>query len=70
MKRHYVDSSLAISVGYNPESLILEMEFKPNGAVWRYFDVPEYAYNEMMSGSIGKYFNAYIKGQYAELQVK
>lgn len=69
MKRHYVESSLARSVGYNPETLVLEIEFRPNGMVWQYFGISETMYHEMMSGSIGKYFNQYIKGQYPEKQV-
>lgn len=71
MKRQYVDSSLARSLGYNPVSSILEIEFKPNGYVWQYFDVPEKVYIEMMSSdSIGRYFNENIKGFYPEKQVK
>ncbi len=69
MNRQYVESTLATSVGYDPATSTLEMEFKSTGAVWQYYDVPESVYNEMMSGSIGKYFLANIKGQYSESQV-
>jgi hypothetical protein len=69
MERENVDSSLATSVGYDPTSSTLEIEFKSNGAIWQYYDVPENIYYEMISGSIGKYFLANIKGQYAESQV-
>lgn len=69
MRREKVDSSLAISVGYDALSSILEIEFKPTGAVWRYYNVPERIFLEMMSSSIGKYFNTNIKGQYPESQV-
>ena len=69
MERRIVESTLATSVGYDPMTSILEIEFKTNNAVWQYFDVPENIYYEMMSGSIGKYFLAHIRGQYTELQV-
>ena len=69
MERQYVDSSLATSVGYDANTSTLEIEFKKNGAIWQYYDVPESKYYEMMSGSIGKYFQSNIKGHYAEAQV-
>jgi len=68
MERTYVDSSMIISIGY--EDSILEIEFKSNGQVWQYFEVPEYVYHEMISSdSQGKYFHRNIKGQYAEARV-
>lgn len=69
MDRQNVDSKLATSIGYDPNTSTLEIEFKSTGAVWQYYDVPEGVYNEMMNGSIGKYFHANIKGQYTESQV-
>ncbi|MCL5028984.1 MAG: KTSC domain-containing protein [Bacteroidetes bacterium] len=69
MERQNVESSLAASVGYDPTTSTLEIEFKTTGAVWQYYDVPENVFNEMMNGSIGKYFHANIKGQYSESQV-
>lgn len=69
MERQYVESGLATSVGYDPATSTLEIEFKSTGAVWQYYDVPESVFNEMMNGSIGKYFHANIKGQYTESQV-
>jgi hypothetical protein len=69
MERQYVDSTLAKSVGYDSTTSTLEIEFKSNGAIWQYYDVPENVYHDMMSGSIGKYFHSNIKGQYSESQV-
>jgi hypothetical protein len=69
MERQNVESSLAISVGYDPTTSTLEIEFKSGGAVWQYYDVPESVYYEMINNSIGKYFHANIKGNYAESQV-
>jgi hypothetical protein len=69
MERQYVDSTLATSIGYDSSSSVLEIEFKSNGAIWQYYDVPEYVYHEMMGGSVGKYFHKNIKRQYSESQV-
>ena len=69
MERQNVDSSMATSVGYDPSTSILEIEFKSNGEIWQYYDVPENVYQEMMNDSIGKYFLSYIRGQYAESRV-
>ncbi|MFA5010711.1 MAG: KTSC domain-containing protein [Ignavibacteria bacterium] len=69
MERQFVESTLATSVGYEPDTSTLEIEFKSTGAVWQYYDVPESVFNELMNGSIGKYFLAHIKGQYTESQV-
>ena len=65
MKRLPVESSLAKSVGYDRNTSILEIEFR-SGEVWQYHHVPEKVYLEMISGSIGRYFLAHIKGQYSE----
>ncbi|MEX2233141.1 MAG: KTSC domain-containing protein [Cyclobacteriaceae bacterium] len=68
MERHSVDSSMAITVGYETLTSTLEIEFR-SGEVWQYHHVPENVYDEMISGSIGKYFQAHIKGQYSESRV-
>jgi hypothetical protein len=68
MEREYVESSMITSIGH--ENSILEIEFKSNGQVWQYFDVPEYVYHEMMAAdSKGKYFHKNIKGKYMESRV-
>lgn len=69
MERLHVDSSMARTVGYDPVHSILEIEFK-TGEVWQYHEVPENVYLEMISGSIGRYFQAYIKGQYPESRIR
>ncbi|EOR95263.1 hypothetical protein ADIARSV_1561 [Arcticibacter svalbardensis MN12-7] len=56
---------MIISIGFKDS--ILEIEFKGNGQIWQYEDVPEYLYHEMMSASSqGKFWHANIKGQYRE----
>lgn len=64
MERSPVSSSNVESVGYDEESETLEVEFK-NGALYQYFDVPQGAYNGLVSAdSIGAYLAENIKGVY------
>jgi len=70
MDRKYINSSMILSIGYDTNLAILEIEFKSNGQVWEYLDVPEYVWYEMESApSVGKYFHANIKGTYTENRV-
>lgn len=70
MERAPVESSMIASVGYEAMDAILEIEFKKNGQVWQYFDIPEYLYGQMLSGdSIGKFFLREIRGKYREARV-
>jgi hypothetical protein len=59
---------MAKSIGYDPVCLTLEIEFR-TGEVWQYSPIPEDKYLEMLADSIGKYFQAHIKGQYSEKRV-
>ena len=64
MKRTPVNSSNLVSVGYDPRSLTLEVEFR-RGSVYQYFDVPEFEHQELMQAeSHGIYFNANIRDDY------
>ena len=70
MDRDPVDSTMIASICYDQSSGTLEIEFKSNGQVWQYYDVPEVIYNEFrMSGSLGKSFHTMIKNQYKEARV-
>jgi hypothetical protein len=69
MERIYVESHMITSIGYDSSAAILEIEFKNGGAIWQYYDVPEYVYNELMVPSHGKYFLKNIKGHYSENRV-
>ena len=60
---------MAISVGYEPITQTLEIEFR-TGEVWQYHLVPENIYHEMMSGSIGRFFQHSIRGRYAESRIR
>ena len=69
MNRTPVDSSMIASIGYDPKTKTLEIEFasKKNPAVWQYKGVPSGEHSALMSAhSKGKYFLANIKGVYAE----
>ena len=64
MEREMVDSSTVLSIGYEPTSSTLEVEFK-SGGVYQYFNVPEPIYQQLMtSDSKGKFLHAYIKPAY------
>lgn len=70
MDRDAVDSSMIESIGYDQSSGIVEVEFRANGQVWQYYDVPEITYNEVRAaGSLGKAFNAMIKNHFREARV-
>lgn len=70
MDRDTVDSSMISSIGYELSSCTLEVEFRSNLQVWHYYDVPEYIYHELRgASSLGKAFNAMIRGQFREVRV-
>ncbi len=64
MERVYVSSRDIRSVGYDPATSTLEIEFN-SGGVYQYEGVPELVHDALMSaGSKGSYFHADIKGRY------
>lgn len=64
MEREMVDSSTVLSIGYEPTSSTLEVEFK-NGGLYQYYNVPEPIHQQLMaSDSKGKFLHAYIKPAY------
>lgn len=64
MERMAVSSSNLLSVGYEIETMILEIEF--NSGLYQYYDVPEYIYQELInSSSLGHYFNHNIKNNFS-----
>jgi len=64
IRRIEVVSSNLKSVGYDPVSAVLEIEFH-GGSIYHYSHVPEEIYNGLMSAdSHGEYFSAYIKHVY------
>lgn len=70
MKRLPVNSSNILSIGYDEDSQILEIEFK-TGRVYRYSNVPPHVYAGLMkSESHGKYFLKHIANNYSSIEVK
>lgn len=61
MEREEVDSTTIRSAGYDPRRKVLEVEFA-NGGVYRYYNVPEWLYQEfMVAQSKGAFLNIYVK---------
>lgn len=70
MLRQHVSSSNIRSIGYDPDSTTLEVEFH-GGRIYHYYNVPEYIYNGIMSaGSKGSYLHRNVKGRYRYRQVR
>ncbi len=69
MKRTPVDSSNLATVGYEPSTRILEIEFH-GGSVYQYYDVPEEVYRGLLEAvSKGGYFHRNIRARYPYRQV-
>ncbi len=65
MERKEVTSTSIKSVGYDPKTQTLEVEFKPKGRLYHYSNVTEKEYTGLMgAASKGKYFNRNIKDFY------
>jgi len=65
VNRTPVSSSNICSIGYEPDTRTLEVEFH-SGGVYQYFAVPESVYRGLMqSPSKGSYFLDHIKGRYS-----
>jgi len=64
MNRTPVSSSNLHSVGYDPSTETLEVEFH-HGGIYQYFGVPSSIHDALMSASShGEYFAANIKNNY------
>lgn len=57
-------------VGYDTSAETLEVVFRAGG-VYRYSNVPEYVYQELMAASShGTYFQHYIKNTFSYIKVR
>jgi hypothetical protein len=62
MNRTTVESSTMRSVGYDPQSRMMEIEFT-SGHVYQYSDVPPEVYQGLVDAeSQGRYFRQHIRG--------
>ncbi|WP_418156807.1 KTSC domain-containing protein [Pantoea agglomerans] len=69
MERTAVSSSNLASVGYDADTLTLEVEFS-NGTVYQYYDVPEGVFEELLNaGSVGSYFSHNVRNNYPTQKV-
>jgi len=69
MERMAVDSSSVRSVGYDPATSELELEFH-NGRIYRYQAVPMAAYRLLLRApSIGEFVNKQIKPRFEAKEV-
>ncbi|MFZ2151379.1 MAG: KTSC domain-containing protein [Candidatus Absconditicoccaceae bacterium] len=69
MDRIKVKSSNLISVGYDEENEILEIEF--DSGIYQYYKVPLKVYEGLMDAiSLGTYLNKYVKGVYKYKQIR
>jgi hypothetical protein len=73
MRRTPVTSSSIRSVGYDPRTRRLEIEFhheQGRPRIYQYFDVPASAHRRLMAArSHGRHFNRFIKPRYRFVQV-
>lgn len=64
MEREPVSSTIVTSIGYDERSALLEVEFA-SGAIYRYFDVPERVYRDLIAAaSVGKAMTSEIIGKF------
>ncbi len=69
MDRIQVSSSNILSVGYDPSSALLEIEFL-QGGIYQYLAVPEHIYQELMGApSKGQYFHQHIRNSFATMKI-
>ena len=69
MERVSVASGNLAEIGYDPATETLEVMFH-QGGVYQYYNLPSFMHERLMQAeSIGKYFNAEIKGHYPEARV-
>ena len=65
-----VESTALASVGYSRGQHILEVEFRKEGLIYRYLDVPEKVFKELLQApSKAGYYNENIRGHYQSIHV-
>jgi hypothetical protein len=70
VQRTQVSSSAIQSVGYDPETAVLEVEFT-SGELYRYFAVPRSVHRELLKAeSPGHYFGEHVREVYPTEHVR
>lgn len=68
MERQAVTSSSIRSIGHDPETGLLEVEFT-SGAVYHHYDVPGEAHEQLMGAeSVGSHYNKFIRGIFTHVR--
>ncbi len=80
MERQPVESSMIQSVGYDPGTEVLEIQFQSRtkkddsvvpGAVWQYEGVPQEVFDRFMRAeSMGRFFKTFIRANYVGNKVE
>jgi hypothetical protein len=71
MQRHYINSSVFKSVGYDRDARILELEFKDTGSIWQYHNFPRLAYKKFVNAeSPGHFFTTMIRNKYPQIHIE
>lgn len=69
MERQKVNSSNIDLIGYDPNSMVLEIAFL-SGGTYQYFNVPKSIFEGIMSAaSHGSYFHQHVKDKYSYQKV-
>jgi KTSC domain len=65
------DSSMFLEVGYSPETKVLEVKFKSNGAVYAYDGVTLGDWREWCAAeSKGSHFSKHIRGRFPSRKIE
>jgi hypothetical protein len=65
MERVQVHSTNIASVGYDPATETLEIEFR-TGRMYTYYGVPPHMHEQLIgAASLGQFFNAHIRNVYS-----
>jgi hypothetical protein len=69
MHRKPVESSSIRSIGYDPATRTLEIEFH-DGTVYQYLNIPPVVHRDLLNAaSIGQYFAYFVKTSYPSRRI-
>lgn len=70
MERKRVGTAGIASMGYNAQQAVLEIEFRTDGQVWQYYEVPEDIWYEFRNTvSTDAFYYRHISGKYMERRI-
>lgn len=69
MRRKPVKSSVVSSVGYDPDTKTMELEFS-DGSLYEYYDVPAAIHRRLMEAeSVGRFLNRFVTPGYENRKI-